>query len=292
MGEAEARGGEPALDALRRARRGSFDRHPVSIQAESHRRQAVAGRKEADDQTRQAIAGRKEAEANFDEAIAAVDDYLTQVGDSTLLDVPGIEPLRRDLLNSALAFYQKFLARRKGDARLEPRVAAAYMRLGKIQLLRRADESRKLYLQARELYQSIAKTDLKDAEVRLGLAEVLAGAGSTEGHRIDGRTGLRRSRQYPVSSRTDGDPDKPCGTARNPEQANGGIEDIWPSMRDPRIARSADAGRLGPEARSRGNAVRPRTPDRRLSNLSEALDIYSQSGRPCQGRLRSEARIL
>ncbi len=61
-----------------------------------------------------------------------MDDSFTKVSESALLNVPGLRPLRRDLLQSALAFYEEFL-RRGGD---EPGVladlAATQARVGQI----------------------------------------------------------------------------------------------------------------------------------------------------------------
>jgi tetratricopeptide (TPR) repeat protein/tRNA A-37 threonylcarbamoyl transferase component Bud32 len=143
--------------------------------ADARRKEADAQRKAADDQRKLAIAGRREAEANFDQAIAAVDDFLTRVGDESLADVPGMEPVRRELLKSALAFYQKFLAGRRGDARLEPRVAAAYFRVAQIQnMLGVAADYRAAIRSALDLSEALAKSRPGDPEARAGLARVCA----------------------------------------------------------------------------------------------------------------------
>jgi eukaryotic-like serine/threonine-protein kinase len=53
---------------------------------------------------RRAESLRGRAEANFGRARAAVDDTLNQISESQLKSVPGLQPLRRDLLRSALRF--------------------------------------------------------------------------------------------------------------------------------------------------------------------------------------------
>src|SRR5262249_30074444 len=58
---------------------------------------------------------RKVAEANYQKAKAAVDKYFTQVSESTLLDVPGLQSLRKDLLESSLEFYQGAALDRTSD---------------------------------------------------------------------------------------------------------------------------------------------------------------------------------
>ena len=84
-------------------------------QSELRRQDAVGQEQVAELRRKEAEQAQKLAESNFDQAIAAVDDFLTKVGNEKLLDAPGLMPLRRDLLTSALAFYQRFLDQRKGD---------------------------------------------------------------------------------------------------------------------------------------------------------------------------------
>ena len=52
-------------------------------------------------QRRLAEANFQKAEANFRKAREAVDEYFTKVSESKLLNVPGLQPLRKDLLESA-----------------------------------------------------------------------------------------------------------------------------------------------------------------------------------------------
>ncbi|WP_169977173.1 serine/threonine-protein kinase, partial [Tautonia rosea] len=55
------------------------------------------------------------AEANYELAREAVDNFYTKVSEDTLLNQPHMEPLRRDLLQSAREFYERFTARRAED---------------------------------------------------------------------------------------------------------------------------------------------------------------------------------
>jgi serine/threonine protein kinase len=86
--------------------------------AEDRRQDAEDARKEALGNLTVAQQERRRAEANFEKARAAVDAYLTKVSESQLLTVPGLQPLRRDLLTSALTFYQDFLKERGHDSAL------------------------------------------------------------------------------------------------------------------------------------------------------------------------------
>jgi serine/threonine-protein kinase len=78
---------------------------------------------------------RREAEFNFGMAQDAVDDYLTNVSENTLLkeqDSVDIRNLRQELLQSALKYYQHFVNQRSSDPRLRQELANAYSRLGEI----------------------------------------------------------------------------------------------------------------------------------------------------------------
>jgi tetratricopeptide (TPR) repeat protein/predicted Ser/Thr protein kinase len=77
---------------------------------------------------------RTRAEANFDLARGAVDDYLTIVSQNRLLksELPGLQPLRKELLEKALGYYQEFLKQRGDDAAQREATAGAFYRVGDI----------------------------------------------------------------------------------------------------------------------------------------------------------------
>ena len=89
-------------------------------------------------------AARAEADRGFREARRAVNDYFTQVSENKLLDVPGLQPLRKELLESALKYYQQFLDERAGDPALERDVALTWFRVARIEeeIERNADAER------------------------------------------------------------------------------------------------------------------------------------------------------
>src|SRR5207244_1909303 len=94
----------------------------ASEAAENRRMEAEKNLKEAEIQ-------RTRADANFGKATAAVDHYMTKVSETKLLENPGMQPLRRDLLTSALGFYEAFLKERRDDPNLKLAVAAAQLRV-------------------------------------------------------------------------------------------------------------------------------------------------------------------
>ncbi|MFI5454722.1 MAG: protein kinase [Isosphaerales bacterium] len=82
-----------------------------------------------------ARAQRRRAEAHFRQARDAVDQMLTEVGQTTLADVPQLEPVRRALLLKALAFYREFLRDRPSEPSVRLEAGRAYRRAGDINVL-------------------------------------------------------------------------------------------------------------------------------------------------------------
>jgi hypothetical protein len=87
------------------ARRAEAEQRAI---AESARAAADSESKIAESQRAAADKHRAQAETNFAMARKAVNEYFTKVSESALFDVPGLEPLRGELLESALKFYEKF----------------------------------------------------------------------------------------------------------------------------------------------------------------------------------------
>jgi tetratricopeptide (TPR) repeat protein len=75
---------------------------------------------------------RRDAQENLKEALAAVDHMLTRVGQERLAEVPQMEPVRRELLQEALTFYQRFLEKKSDDPLIRRETAWAYRRVADI----------------------------------------------------------------------------------------------------------------------------------------------------------------
>ena len=126
----------------------------------------------AERQRNMASEQRARAEANFAMARAAVDDSLGQISDSQLKSVPGLQPLRRDLLRSALRFYENFVKERGDDPTLKAGLAAAQLRLAKIQHeMGTEPQAQDTLRQAMELYEAAARNRPDDLSLRDGLAQ-------------------------------------------------------------------------------------------------------------------------
>jgi serine/threonine protein kinase/tetratricopeptide (TPR) repeat protein len=83
--------------------------------------------------TSRAYAAEKEAhrqsEADFQRTRAAVDEFFTTVSQSKLLDVPGVQPVRKQLLESAVRYYQALAKERDDDPTIQADLALAHLRL-------------------------------------------------------------------------------------------------------------------------------------------------------------------
>jgi serine/threonine protein kinase/Flp pilus assembly protein TadD len=76
-----------------------------------------------------------QAEANLEKARKAVDQYFTLVSASPLLETPGLETLRKQLLDTALGYYEDFVKQHGRDSALLADVAAANIRVAQINYL-------------------------------------------------------------------------------------------------------------------------------------------------------------
>lgn len=76
---------------------------------------------------------RMDVEKNFLLAKQTVDDFYVKVSEETLLDQPGTQPVRKELLGRALTYYDKFMQQRPDDPSLQDDRALAQFYRGQIQ---------------------------------------------------------------------------------------------------------------------------------------------------------------
>jgi serine/threonine-protein kinase len=155
-----------SLVAYGRMSRLARDEHAARLTAVREMQAAEDARVQEADQ-------RRRAEANFHRARAAVDGYLTAVSESQLLKVPGLQPLRGELLESALRFYQDFLKERGDDPMLRAELAATQVRIGRIQAeLGAVDEARRALKSAITTYQVEIARNPQDLALPAALADI------------------------------------------------------------------------------------------------------------------------
>jgi serine/threonine-protein kinase len=129
---------------------------------------------------------RADAEASFAQARGAVDDYLTTVSEDTLLrsPLPGLQPLRRRLLEAALRYYQDFARRHADDPSVRADLAAAYARVGEITSeIASRDEAIAALGHAADLYEALARPDRTGRAYAAERGRCLARTGKLEADR-------------------------------------------------------------------------------------------------------------
>jgi tetratricopeptide (TPR) repeat protein len=103
-----------------------------ALEAESvARREAVDARNQELQARQQAENDRARAQANLGKAREAV-QQITQIADEKLSNVPHMEGVRRELLESALQFYLDFLRQESNDRNIRRETAIAYGRAAEI----------------------------------------------------------------------------------------------------------------------------------------------------------------
>ncbi len=98
------------------------------------------------------------AEANFRKAREAVDEYFTRISESKLLNVPGLQPLRKELLESSRKYYQEFLKDHASDPSVRAEAAEAWYRVGFVTTYTdTAKEAIGSFEKATEMYEQLAR---------------------------------------------------------------------------------------------------------------------------------------
>jgi serine/threonine-protein kinase len=113
------------------------------------------------------------ANENAQKARRAVNDYFTTVSENTLLKspLPGLQPLRKELLQSALTYYQDFVQQHGDDPALRSDLAAAYLRVGKMTVqIGSKEEGLNTHQKALALYRELARDEPGNFAVQRGLA--------------------------------------------------------------------------------------------------------------------------
>ncbi len=129
---------------------------------------------------------RDKARANFRLAREAVDSFHTRVSQSAELKSHGLELLRRDLLNSAADFYQRFVNEEAEDAVVQIEQGLALQRLGELNLaLGLSDRADKNYQQALVIFQKLSQADPEEINIQVHLANTYRVIGKL--HRLRGR---------------------------------------------------------------------------------------------------------
>jgi tetratricopeptide (TPR) repeat protein/tRNA A-37 threonylcarbamoyl transferase component Bud32 len=113
------------------------------------RQEAVRQRNTADKQ-------RQRADQHFREAHEAVDKMLARVGDKWLADIPQMTQIRKELLEEALKFYERFAAEEANDPATRQDQGKAYLSIGELQSnLSRPDKAHEAFQKAEVVFEQL-----------------------------------------------------------------------------------------------------------------------------------------
>ena len=137
-------------------------------------REATQARLMADQQRQQADQQRSFAEANLQYALEAVEQMLTRVADESLNNIPHLESVRRELMDDAVAFYDRLLEANPDDPRLQYRAAQGYRRTALVESeIDDKGRAGQLREKARELLESLHQAEPGDARYTIELSRVV-----------------------------------------------------------------------------------------------------------------------
>jgi len=107
-----------------------------------------------------------------------VNELFTEVSENTLLNQPGMQPLREKLLKRALAHYEQFLELRSDDPRIRDEIARTHFRIGRIvQDLKCCDDARPYYEIALGMQRELVAEDETSANRSAALGDTLNALG-------------------------------------------------------------------------------------------------------------------
>ena len=126
-------------------------------------------------QTRSAL---RQAHDNLSEAHQAVEDFFSLVSESDLLNQQGLQPLRKELLQRARSYYERFISQRREDPTTRDELALTHFRIGRItDLIGSHQESLTEYQQAHDIQQQLLEHKPGDAHRMEALANTLNAMG-------------------------------------------------------------------------------------------------------------------
>jgi serine/threonine protein kinase len=132
-----------------------------------------------------------QSEKSLGQAVATVDDFLTLVGEETLLNEPSMQPLQRRLLAKARDYYQEFLSQRGDDPTIRDKVAMAHFRVGVVtEKIESPEQAMESYDRARQMQEELVSAHPENAEWAQNLGNTwtaIAGAFTKQGLLTDAR---------------------------------------------------------------------------------------------------------
>jgi tetratricopeptide (TPR) repeat protein len=121
---------------------------------------------------------KQQAEGNLLQARQAVDDLFIQVSEATLLNQPGMQRVRSDLLRRARDYYEKLLVENAGTDAVQDDLASAHFRVGLItESIESPAKAFPSYQRALEMQRSLLVATPNDTERLKALGNILNALG-------------------------------------------------------------------------------------------------------------------
>ncbi len=130
---------------------------------------------------------RDRARDAFQEARRAVDDYFTQVSEDKLLQtpLPGMQPLRKELLETALKYYRTFAEEHGDDPALQADLARAWFRVGRTtEQIGGAHDALTAYDESRKVWDRLLRDAPGDETFQAGRARCLVRLGRMQAYSL------------------------------------------------------------------------------------------------------------
>jgi serine/threonine protein kinase/tetratricopeptide (TPR) repeat protein len=126
------------------------------------------------------------ADQNATDARRVIDEFLIQIGDEQLSDIPRFEPVRQRLVGLAVTRYRDLLLRQPEHAGLRRDAASTYQRAANLhRMLGQYPQARELYPEALALYRGLAAEQPSVPDHLRGVSAVLTDYGDFLG-RVEG----------------------------------------------------------------------------------------------------------
>jgi serine/threonine-protein kinase len=165
-------------------------------EAEAQRRVADAQRRLAELERERAETHRRQAEENFQQAHKIVDRMCMRLSEEKLSTIPGLQPIRKEILEAGLKYYQGFVAERGDDPALKADLAKAHFRVAFLtNLVGTRTAALASYAQARTAYEELLVADPANTEHREALAMTCINAGAVM-EALNDRTGALASYEH------------------------------------------------------------------------------------------------
>jgi serine/threonine protein kinase/tetratricopeptide (TPR) repeat protein len=170
LAEHEADARERVQDALRATEQARLGEARQRAEAQKASQLAEVARHNEALERGKAAAAQKLAEENFQEARRAVEQLVTRVSEGRLKNLPGMQPVRKELLEAAMFYYQGFVDRHAEDPTLKSDLADACTRLaGILAEIGSTREALKLHQRAEQLFVELRALRPKDKKLHLAL---------------------------------------------------------------------------------------------------------------------------